>query len=160
MGYQALKISIGNLLKSHQQIKSVQFNTPSEWIKRNGQPEYGLACYALNSGRWQSGMRVYNLTLWFLDLSGREGEFSLEVENDQLEIANDIVALIRNPENYDYWMEGDTANFTIIQEQFEDFLSGCEVTMEIGVSEAFDRCQVPRGDFNTDFNSDFSGGIN
>ena len=95
MTYKQVKLKVQQILESHAMIKDRRFLTAKEWIKRNSDPLYPICCYSLLSGSFEPGYKNFELTLLFLDQTGVDGEFELDVVSDQTEIANDIVSLLK-----------------------------------------------------------------
>ena len=104
-------------------IKTVRFASPVEWLNWDDQPTFPLACYTINSGGLNAGReQVYSINFWFLDKSGKEGEFETDVTSDQHSICADIISKMRS--NSQEYLIDTNINWTAISEKFEDFLSG------------------------------------
>ena len=142
MTYNQVVTEINNILSSHSMIKTVKFASPVEWLNWDSQPTFPLACYAINSGGLNAGReQVYTINLWFLDKSGKEGEFETEVTSDQHSILADIISKMRS-QSQTYTI--DTAiRWDAISEKFEDFLSGVQCTINLSVVSKFDACNMP-----------------
>ena len=122
-------------------IKEVRFSSPLEWMFANEQPEFPLCCFRLETGTLEAGYTLYDLRIWFLDLSGREGQFDDDVISDQLETAKDIWSLLKQSQVREWLAEN--ANFTLLTEKFEDYISGVELSLQIKVFNQYVTCDIP-----------------
>jgi hypothetical protein len=141
MTYKQVKKAIQVLLESHAMIKEVRFATPTEWINRESKPEFPCCLYAITAGSFERGYKNFNVDFWFLDQSGKEGEFELDVVSDQTEIASDIVALLKARARE--WTIDENISFTVVLEEFEDFLSGVTFSVTIKTYNKYDTCAIP-----------------
>lgn len=142
MTYQKLTEELRLVLESHAQIRKVIFDTPQEWMFKGQKPDLPIACYRINSGSFEPGQKIFNVDFWFLDKSGRDGEFDIEVSSDMTEVANDIVAMLKQSHIRD-WTVGENVQFSIINDSFEDYLSGCRLTVQIKTVNKYDACSIP-----------------
>jgi len=142
MTYNQLITTITSLLQNHEMIKTAKYATPKEWLLRDEQPVYPIACFSINSGSLNIGReQIYNVQFFFLDKSGAEMEFEQEVISDQLQIANDVIETIRGTKR-EYTIE-DVIPFNTISDKYEDYLAGVEFTTNITVTSDFDGCDTP-----------------
>lgn len=123
-------------------IKTVRFDTPTEWIRPPEDKEYPIAMFAvtnfsLNKGREQG----YGITLWFLDKCGQEGVYEVNVISDMHSIAADIISSLRIESNA-YTID-ETINGTPVAGKFEDYLAGVEVPFTLTTWSDFDACDTP-----------------
>ena len=142
MTYNQLITTLTDLLESHAFLKTVRNLTPKEWLKKDNDPVYPVCCFSIltatnNVGREQ----VYSVQFFFLDKSGQEAEFETDVISDQMQIANDIIALLRFPRN-SYFID-DSITINSISDKYEDYLAGAEFTTNITTTTDFDKCDVP-----------------
>lgn len=142
MTYNEVKKKIENLLASHAMIRETRFCTATEWIKRNSNPELPVCCYSIFSGAFESGYKNFNVKFLFLDKTGKDGEFEMDVVSDQIEIANDIVALMRESHVTGFEVE-DSVSFDVLLAEFEDILSGCQMDVNIKTLNTLDTCIIP-----------------
>jgi hypothetical protein len=142
MTYNQLITTITSLLQSHAMIETVKYATPREWLLRDEQPVYPIACFSINSGSINIGReQVFTVQFFFLDKSGKEAEFENDVISDQIQIASDILNLIRTSrKNYSI---DDNVSFNAISDKYEDFLAGIEYTINISTQNEFTGCNVP-----------------
>lgn len=123
-------------------LNTVRFASPIEWINWDDQPVFPLACFTLNSGGLNAGReQVYQINLWFLDKSGKDGEFETEVTSDMHSICADIVSKMRS-KSQEYSIDTNIA-WTAISEKYEDYLTGVTCTINISIVSKFDACNMP-----------------
>jgi hypothetical protein len=142
MTYKQVKEAVKTILESHAMIRDVRFATPTEWMKKETQPEYPVCCYAINTGSFEKGYKNFTVQFWFLDLAGAEGEYDVDVVSDQTEIANDIVGLLKQS-HVRSWTIDETINFNCILQKFEDYISGVELTINLKTINKYDTCAIP-----------------
>ncbi len=142
MTYNQLLKTIQTLLESHAMIKTAKNVTPQEWLLRDDQPVYPIACYSLVNGSLSAGrQQKYSLQFFFLDKSGMEAEFETDVISDQHSIMSDIINKMRLGSN-NYSID-DIQNFNAISDKYEDYLAGVEVTINFTTTADFDGCDMP-----------------
>ncbi len=123
-------------------IKTAKYATPKEWLLRDEQPVYPIACFSINSGSLNLGReQIYNVQFFFLDKSGQEAEYEEDVISDQVQIASDILSLMRTGRN-NYSID-DSVTFNAISDKYEDYLAGVELTINISTQNQFTGCDVP-----------------
>jgi len=123
-------------------IKTAKYATPKEWLLRDEQPVYPIACFSINSGSLNLGReQIYNVQFFFLDKSGQEAEYEEDVISDQVQIASDILSLMRTGRN-NYSID-DNVTFNAISDKYEDYLAGIELTINISTQNQFTGCDVP-----------------
>lgn len=142
MTYNQVIKELKAILATHAMIKSIKNATPREWLFADSQPVFPIACLAINNGSLNVGReQVYNITLWFLDKAGLEGEFEQDVTSDQLQICADIISKLRNDAND--WQIDDNITYNLILDKFEDYLSGVEVSFNMITYSDYDACDIP-----------------
>lgn len=123
-------------------IETAKNVTPREWLLRDEQVVYPIACYSVNSGSMNIGReQVFNVQFFFLDKSGKEAEFETDVISDQMQTASDILSLMRTGRK-DYSID-DNVSFNAISDKYEDYLAGVEYTINISTQNEFTGCNVP-----------------
>jgi hypothetical protein len=123
-------------------IKTAKYATPKEWLLRDSQPDYPIACFSINSGSLNIGReQVFNVQFFFLDKSGKEAEYENDVISDQVQIASDILSLMRTSRNI--YSIDDNVTFNGISDKYEDYLAGVELTINISTQNEFTGCNVP-----------------
>ena len=142
MTYNQVVTEINNLLTSHAMIKEAKFVSPVEWLARDSQPLFPIACYQVNSGSLIKGReQSYSVNLWILDKSGMEAEFETEVTSDMHSILADIVSKMRS-QSQSYLID-DSIQWTGISDKYEDYLAGVTCTFNLSAVSAFDACDMP-----------------
>ncbi len=142
MTYNQLITTIQSLLESHKMIETAKNVTPREWLLRDEQVVYPIACFSVNSGSMNIGReQIFNVQFFFLDKSGKEAEFETDVISDQMQTASDILSLMRTGRK-DYSID-DNVSFNAISDKYEDYLAGVEYTINISTQNEFTGCNVP-----------------
>ena len=142
MTYNQIIKTLTSLLESHAFIKTVKNLTPKEWLQRDKDPVYPVCCFSVNTASNNIGLeQVYGIQFFFLDKSGKEAEFETDVISDQIQIANDVIVLMRFPRN-SYFID-DNITINTISDKYEDYLAGAEFSVNITTTTAFDNCDVP-----------------
>jgi len=142
MTYNQLVITLQSLLSSHAMIKTVKHTTPKEWLQRESQPVFPIATFNINTGSLNVGaQQVYTVQFFFLDKSGLEAEYETDVISDQIQIASDIVNIMRIGSNA-YFID-DNITFSAISDKYEDYLAGVELTINITTQSDFSACDAP-----------------
>lgn len=142
MTYNQLITTIQSLLESHKMIETAKNVTPREWLLRDEQVVYPIACFSVNSGSMNIGReQVFNVQFFFLDKSGKEAEFETDVISDQMQTASDILSLMRTGRK-SYSID-DNVSFNAISDKYEDYLAGVEYTINISTQNEFTGCNVP-----------------
>jgi len=142
MTYNQLVTTLQSLLSSHAMIKTVKHTTPKEWLQRESQPIFPIATFNINNGSINVGaQQVYTVQFFFLDKSGLEAEYETDVISDQIQIASDIVNIMRIGSNA-YFID-DNITFSAISDKYEDYLAGVELTINITTQSDFSACDAP-----------------
>lgn len=141
MTYKQLKLAVQAILESHAMIKEVRFFTAKEWIGRESNTLYPICCYSILSGTFEPGYKDFSLQFLFLDQTGQDGEFEVDVVSDQTEIANDIVALLKKHTNT--WIIDEQIGFEVLLGEFKERLSGVQLTVNIKTRNNYDTCAIP-----------------
>lgn len=142
MTYNQLIKEITTILESHVMIQTVKNVTPQEWLSRDNQPTFPVCCFSINNGSFNVGrQQLYTVQFFFLDKSGAEAEFEPDVISDQLSIAYDVVEKLRNDGND--WYIDDNVSYNLISDKYEDYLAGCELTINFYTQSDFDGCNFP-----------------
>lgn len=84
--------------------------------------------------------RIYIMSL--VNMSNGAEENETEVISDMMSIAEDLMALVRDP-SYDDWQPGDIAPMQIVSGQLQDYTAGVIMEMPISTYFTVDRCQAP-----------------
>ena len=133
---------ITSVLQSHQMLNTVQGITPVEWINQGQVPVYPVANFTINSGSINAGRElVYKIDFWFLDQSGRDGEFEQNVISEMQGVAYDIIAQLRRLNNP--WTISNNISWQAVSEKFEDYLSGVTLSLDLSIVGSYGACDTP-----------------
>jgi hypothetical protein len=142
MTYNQVVNQLATILGNHAMIHEVKFSSPAEWLNRDNQPVFPIACYSINSGSYNLGReQTYSVQFWFLDKSGAEAEFEQEVTSDMHSVASDIISYFRKgtaPMTID-----DSISWSAISDKYEDYLAGVQLTFNISTVSDFSYCDFP-----------------
>ena len=141
MTYKQTKEAVQAILENHAMIKRVIFNSPLEWMFANEQPEFLYAVLQSITDHLRKGIKFYTYYM-VLDKSGKEGEFETDVVSDQVEIANDIVSLLRQSQKRS-WLMDDNISFQVISDSLRDYLAGVQLDVTLKTIDNYDACSVP-----------------
>ena len=128
MTYNQTISEITEILQAHPRIRAARNVDPLEWINRNGNPELPVCCFEVLNGTYKKGgEQVWSVQFFFLDQSGKDGEYETEVISDQWLTAEDIIEKMRlNPFSID-----DEVIIQSVSQKFENYLSGVTFTANI-----------------------------
>jgi hypothetical protein len=142
MTYNQILNEIQTLLESHLMIKTAK-NTPiNDWLNKTSQPEYPACIYNIVNGSLNKGLsQNYAVQFFFLDKAGADREFEEEVTSDQIQIASDIVSLLRGFKRT--YSIDDNITYNIIADKYEDYLAGVELTINFETQGSYDGCDSP-----------------
>lgn len=142
MTYNQIIKQIRELLQSHALIKSVKTDPPKEWLFKDSQPAFPVACFWVDNGSFATGRQVStSVNFIFLDKSGIENEFADEVISDQIGIAHDVFEKLAL-ENSELLID-TPVQYNIINDKHEDYLSGVQMTINITTQSEFNACNFP-----------------
>ena len=142
MTYNQLLNEIQTLLESHAMIKTAKNSPISDWLNKISQPEYPACIYNIINGSLNKGLvQNYSVQFFFLDKSGADREFEEEVTSDQIQIAGDILSIVRGTRR-DYTID-EQVSYNIIADKYEDYLAGVELTLNFETQGEYDGCSAP-----------------
>jgi hypothetical protein len=142
MTYNQVVTELQTILRNHAMIHEVKFVSPVEWLARDNQPTFPVACYTINNGGLNIGReQSYAVNLWLLDKSGVEAEFETEVTSDMHSILADIISKLRS-QSQNYLID-DNVTWTALSDKYEDYLAGVTTTFNLSAVSAFDACNMP-----------------
>jgi hypothetical protein len=145
------------IVGAHKQLRSFAYvQSVSEYIAEGGKKvTYPICVIEHNSGALSSTNHLLTHTFRFylLDLVNRANETNLneqDVISDMHSIAEDMVALVRDPAYSDTWFTDGDAGLTVISDYTQDYVAG--VAFDLGISTYFlgDRCAVPASELPAD----------
>jgi hypothetical protein len=133
-----IKLKLQNLLEAHPQIQEVKSYTPQEWINWANEPKLATALFQIVTGQLNAGREiVYSCQFWMLDKGGVDNEFSDEVDSDMLQVLNDIILTLRQDRTL---IIDSNITWNLINEKFEDYLSGVTTTFNISTIGEYSSC--------------------
>ena len=132
---------IGN---DHEQINYVYFGDVWERIS-NGEVSYPAMFMTLTGASFGAKDIGYSFSLYFMDRMLMEETNETEVLSDMTQVAGDIVAQLRYPEDYSIvtWSLNQNLPITFYTESDPDLLAGVKLDITLTLPFINDRCQVP-----------------
>jgi hypothetical protein len=133
--------TIGN---SHEQINFVYFGDVWERLS-NGEVTYPAMFMTLTGANFGAKEIVYSFSLYFMDRMLMEETNETEVLSDMTQVAGDIVAQLRYPEDYGNvtWTLNQNLPITFYTEEDPDLLAGVKLDINLSLPFINNRCQVP-----------------
>ena len=133
--------TIGN---DHEQINYVYFGDVWERIS-NGEVTYPAMFMTLTGASFGAKDIGYSFSLYFMDRMLMEETNETEVLSDMTQVAGDIVAQLRYPEDYSIvtWSLNQNLPITFYTESDPDLLAGVKLDITLTLPFINDRCQVP-----------------
>jgi hypothetical protein len=133
--------TIGN---AHEQINFVYFGDVWERLS-NGEVTYPAMFFTLTGANVGPKEIAYSFSLYFMDRMLMEETNETEVLSDMTQVAGDIVAQLRYPEDYSIvtWSLNQNLPITFYTESDPDLLAGVKLDITLTLPFINDRCQVP-----------------
>lgn len=134
---------LNTIANNHAQIQTFGFGDVWE-ISTSGDIQYGLMWVTLEGVEVSTREKAeyYNFSLLFMD-AVKNGEVNeLEVLSDQLSIAKDVLATLKNP-TYDWTFEDNVSTLEDFTERFVDSVSGWKLNIRLKLPFTSDRCVIP-----------------
>jgi len=91
-------------------------------------------------------LTTFNFRFWFSDLadvSEDSKDNEIDVQSDLISIAEDFIALMRDPSLNEEWIIDVASNGTLLREQFSDIVLAWMFDINIKTRYNSNRCQVP-----------------
>jgi hypothetical protein len=128
----------------HEQINFVYFGDVWERLS-NGEVTYPAMFFTLTGATVGSKEIGYSFSLYFMDRMLMEETNETEVLSDMTQVAGDIVAQLRYPEDYSIvtWTPSQSMPLSFFTESDPDLLAGVKLDTTLTVPFLNDRCQVP-----------------
>jgi hypothetical protein len=128
----------------HEQINFVYFGDVWERLS-NGEVTYPAMFFTLTGANVGEKNIAYSFSLYFMDRMLMEETNETEVLSDMTQVAGDIVAQLRYPEDYSIvtWTPSQSMPLTFFTESDPDLLAGVKLDTTLTVPFLNDRCQVP-----------------
>jgi hypothetical protein len=133
--------TIGN---AHEQINFVYFGDVWERLS-NGEVTYPAMFMTLTGASFGAKEIAYSFSLYFMDRMLMEETNETEVLSDMTQVAGDIVAQLRYPEDYSIvtWTLNQNLPVTFYTESDPDLLAGVKLDISLSLPFINNRCQVP-----------------
>jgi hypothetical protein len=133
--------TIGN---QHEQINFVYFGDVWERLS-NGEVTYPAMFMTLTGASFGAKEIAYSFSLYFMDRMLMEETNETEVLSDMTQVAGDIVAQLRYPEDYSIvtWTLNQNLPITFYTEEDPDLLAGVKLDITLSLPFINNRCQVP-----------------
>jgi hypothetical protein len=128
----------------HEQINFVYFGDVWERLS-NGEVTYPAMFFTLTGATIGSKEIAYSFSLYFMDRMLMEETNETEVLSDMTQVAGDLVAQLRYPEDYSIvtWTPSQSMPLSFFTESDPDLLAGVKLDTTLTVPFLNDRCQVP-----------------
>jgi hypothetical protein len=128
----------------HEQINFVYFGDVWERLS-NGEVTYPAMFFTLTGANVGEKNIAYSFSLYFMDRMLMEETNETEVLSDMTQVAGDIVAQLRYPEDYSIvtWTPSTSMPLSFFTESDPDLLAGVKLDTTLIVPFLNDRCQVP-----------------
>jgi hypothetical protein len=128
----------------HEQINFVYFGDVWERLS-NGEVTYPAMFFTLTGANVGEKNIAYSFSLYFMDRMLMEETNETEVLSDMTQVAGDIVAQLRYPEDYSIvtWTPSQSMPLSFFTESDPDLLAGVKLDTTLTVPFLNDRCQVP-----------------
>ena len=132
------------IANDHEQINYVYFGDVWERIS-NGEVTYPAMFMTLTGASFGAKDIGYSFSLYFMDRMLMEETNETEVLSDMTQVAGDIVAQLRYPEDYSIvtWSLNQNLPITFYTESDPDLLAGVKLDITLTLPFINDRCQVP-----------------
>lgn len=123
----------------HAQIKFVLYGDVVDHLSQ-GEVTYPAFFFNMAGVSMLAKEIQYTFSLYFMDRQIENTE-ELEVMSDQIQICQDIIALIRN--NTNEWVVEDNIQMEFFIESEPDVLAGVKADIILTLASINNRCQVP-----------------
>lgn len=141
--------------ESHKQIETVYFGDVWEFLAQKDN-KYPAMFINLSNSNISGKDMTYSFSLFFLDRQLQDESDETDVLSDQLQIAQDIWAMINYPKFE--WRVGEDASIDYFTENENDYLAGVKMDIQLSYGILTDRCQVPADFEYPDDDTSSSGG--
>ena len=134
---------IQGIAENHGMLKSFYQGDPWELEhQERGHTEYACLLLQMTAVSLQKGQTRLDFSFYFMDQVTAEEHNELDVLSDMLQVAQDVVAQLRDPV-YEDWLVSDTNSGVFFVERFESSTAGLRVDVAVIIEDPGDRCAVP-----------------
>ena len=141
---------LAGIAGAHKQLRTFAYvKSAPDYIYQGGKKvTYPICVVEHNTGRISSTGHIstHNLRFYLLDLINRANETDSneqDVLSDMFSVAEDLIALIRDPAYDDTWLTVGDGGVSMISDYTQDSVGGVAFDLPIDVYYFGDRCQVP-----------------
>lgn len=127
---------------SHPMIRTFGEGDIYDYVDNGGEIEYPVLWVVVKPSQYRNTTMNYTLAIVFADLLAEDKSNRLQVQSDQLLVALDVVAKLKNDMSYSFNVNQNIA-VEFFQERFDDFTAGVTINVEIIDPEPLDLCQFP-----------------
>lgn len=134
---------LNTIANNHLQIQTFGFGDVWE-IATSGDIQYPIMWASLDGVDISTSAKTetYKFSLFFMDIV-KNGEINeTEVLSDQLSIAKDVLATLKNP-TYEWSFEDNVSSLEDFTERFTDSVSGWKLNINLKLPFTSNRCVIP-----------------
>lgn len=141
---------------AHRQISHFYYGNLSEWLSQDSGKVIYPACFVEhNTSNISSTGKflTHNFRVYFLDLVhmvNESGANENEVLSDQMSVAGDIIALMKDHVYEDTWFIEGVAPMTLYSEKLNDYVAGVSIDLPVQTYYLTDACAVPASSLPSD----------
>lgn len=130
--------------ENHLQINTFYFGSVLDYLDDTPNAKHATFVCEQNGATIANGLCRVSFSFYFMDWCLPGIEHEQNVWSDQLLIAQDVLAALRNPDFnvFDCTISEDNT-VTFFKEAYEDSLCGCKVDISIEFDYESNRCQIP-----------------
>lgn len=133
--------TIKEIAEAHEQINTVYFGNLPYFLSHGSDNKYPAMFYDLTGSNISGNTLTLNFSLYFMDRMLAEQTNELEVQSDQLSIAQDIIAQLKWNE-FEFDVQS-SISIQFFQEDTPDLLAGVKADVSLDLPFTADRCVVP-----------------
>jgi hypothetical protein len=141
---------LSDIVGAHKQVRTFAYvNSAVNYVQSAGKKvDYPIVIAEHNTGAISSTQHLstHNFRFYVLDLVSRVGnadENEQEVLSDMFGVAEDLIALFRDPAYFGTWFIGSESPVSFLVDQTVDYLAGVAFSLDISSFFLSDRCNVP-----------------
>jgi hypothetical protein len=127
--------------EGHKMIKTTYYGNVFDFLAKTPDARYPAMLFDLDTANFNGQVLNVNMVFFFFDRVLAETTNELDVLNDQLLVASDIVAQLRY-QLFDF-LTGENVPLTFFREETPDILAGVRASITFEIPFDADRCAVP-----------------
>jgi hypothetical protein len=127
--------------EGHKMIKTTYYGNVFDFLAKTPDARYPAMLFDLDTANFNGQVLNVNMVFFFFDRVLAETTNELDVLNDQLLVASDIVAQLRY-QLFDF-LTGGNVPLTFFREETPDILAGVRASISFEIPFDADRCAVP-----------------